>query len=361
MNDVDVVIVGAGQSALATAYFLRRAELSFVLLDAEERPGAAWRHGWDSLTLFSPSQWSSLPGWPMPPAHGYPSRDHVIDYFARYEARYELPVVRPVLVQAVRRDGDRFQIEAEDGRVWRSRAVVSATGTWRHPYVPSYPGQDSFSGVQTHSGHYRNPQAFAGKRVLVVGGGNSGAQIRAEMAGIAQTTWVTPLEPVFLPDQVDGRVLFERATERWQAMQQGLPPPEEVGGFGDIVMVPSVAAARRRGDLKSVRPFSAFTSTGVVWPDGSHSEVDAVIWCTGFLPALDHLSPLGVLDADGRVAVEGTRAVAEPGLWLVGYGDWTGFASATLVGVMRTARSTAQEIGATLSPVHQTQPEGVSQ
>ncbi len=361
MNDVDVVIVGAGQSALATAYFLRRAELSFVLLDAEEGPGAAWRHGWDSLTLFSPSQWSSLPGWPMPPSTGYPSRDHVIDYFARYEARYNLPIVRPVLVQAVRRNGDRFQVEAEDGRVWRSRGVVSATGTWRHPYVPAYPGQDSFAGVQIHSAHYRDPQAFAGQRVLVVGGGNSGAQIMAEMAGTAQVTWVTPSEPVFLPDDVDGRVLFERATERWQAMQQGLPPPQEAASFGDIVMVPSVAAARRRGDLESVRPFSAFTSTGVVWPDGRRSEVDAVIWCTGFQPALDHLSPLGVLGADGRVAVEGTRAVAEPGLWLVGYGDWTGFASATLVGVMRTARSTAQEIGATLSHVYQTQSEELSQ
>lgn len=350
MTDVDVVIVGAGQSALATAYFLRRAELSFVLLDAEEGPGAAWRHGWDSLTLFSPSQWSSLPGWPMPATHGYPSRDHVVDYFARYEARYELPVLRPVFVRAVRRDGDHFQTHTEDGRVWHSRAVVSATGTWRHPYVPSYPGRDSFPGVQIHSAHYRNPQAFAGKRVLVVGGGNSSAQIMAEIAGIAQTTWVTPSEPVFLADNVDGRVLFERATERWQAMQQGLPPPDDVGGLDGIVMVPSVAAARRRGDLESVRPFSAFTSTGVVWPDGRHMDIDAVIWCTGFRPALDHLSPLAVLNEDGQVAVAGTRAIAEQRLWLVGYGEWTGFASATLVGVMRTARRTAQEIVATLSP-----------
>jgi len=360
MNDVDIVIVGAGQAALATAYFLRRTGLSSVLLDAEEGPGAAWRHAWDSLTLFSPSQWSSLPGWPMPPANGYPSRDHVIDYLARYETRYKLPIVRPVLVRAVRRDGGRFQIEAEDGRVWRSRAVVSATGTWRHPYVPAYPGQDSFSGMQIHSAHYRNPQIFAGQRVLVVGGGNSGAQIMAELVGTAQATWVTPSEPVFLPDHVDGRVLFERATERWQAMQQGLPLPEEGGGFGDIVMVPSVAAARRRGDLESVRPFSALTPTGAVWSDGRHTMVDAVIWCTGFRPALDHLGPLAVLDADGRVAVEGTRAVAEPRLWLVGYGEWTGFASATLVGVMRTARSTAQEIGAALSPEYQTQLQGVS-
>lgn len=360
MNEVDVVIVGGGQAALATAYFLRRTGLSFVLLDAEEGPGAAWRHGWDSLTLFSPAQWSSLPGWPMPPANGYPSRDHVIDYLARYEARYKLPVVRPVWVQAVRRDGSSFLVEADGGRTWRSRAVVSATGTWRHPYVPAYPAQESFSGVQIHSAHYRHPRDFAGQRVLVVGGGNSGAQIMAEMAGIAQTTWVTPSDPVFLPDDVDGRVLFEQATARWQAMQQGLPVPERSAGFGDIVMVPPVAAARRRGDLVSVRPFTGFTPTSVVWPDGRESEVDAVIWCTGFLPALDHLQPLGVLDAEGRIAVDGTRSVADPGLWLVGYGDWTGFASATLVGVMRSARSTAQEIGETLSTDSHVQSQGVS-
>src|SRR5690606_29691939 len=218
------------------AYFLRRTGLSFVLLDAEEGPGAAWRHGWDSLTLFSPAQWSSLPGWPMPPAKSYPSRDHVIDYLARYEARYEMPVVRPVWVQAVRRDGSSFLVEADDGRTWRSSAVVSATGTWRHPHVPAYPGQKSFAGPQIHSAHYRRPQSFAGQRVLVVGGGNSGAQIMAEVAGIAEATWVTPSEPVFLPEDVDGRVLFELATARWQAMQQGLPLPEQSTGFGDIVM-----------------------------------------------------------------------------------------------------------------------------
>lgn len=361
MNDVDVVIVGGGQAALATAYFLRRTGLSFVLLDAEDGPGAAWRHGWDSLTLFSPAQWSSLPGWPMPPAEGYPSRDHVIEYLTRYELRYELPIVRAIWVQAVRRQGNLFLVEAEDGRTWRSRAVVSATGTWRHPYVPAYPGQESYAGVQIHSAHYQHPQFFAGQRVLVVGGGNSGAQIIAEMAGIAQATWVTPSEPVFLPDDVDGRVLFERATARWQAIQQGVPPPEQSGSFGDIVMVPSVAAARHRGDLMSVRPFAGFTAAGVVWPDGKQSDIDAVIWCTGFLPALEHLKPLGVLDAEGRITVDGTRAVGEPGLWLVGYGDWTGFASATLIGVMRSARDTAQEIEETLSTDSQVQSQGVSQ
>lgn len=348
---VDVLIVGGGQAALSVAYFLRRTPLSFLILDAEQGPGGAWRHGWDSLRLFSPATWSSIAGWMMPPvADTYPGRDHVLNYLAEYERRYRLPVQRPVWVEALARDGDRLLARAADGRQWRARAVVSATGTWRAPYVPEYPGAELFAGRQLHSADYVEPQAFAGQRVLVVGGGNSGAQILAELSKVAETTWVTPNEPLFLPDDVDGRVLFERATERWKAQQQGRVVEQPVGGLGDVVMVPPVREARERGVLHAVRPFVRFTEHGVVWADGSESAVDAVIWCTGFRPALGHLAPLGVLNQEGKVDVVGTRARQEPALWLVGYGEWTGAASATLIGVARTARSTVEEILACLAP-----------
>jgi putative flavoprotein involved in K+ transport len=201
-----------------------------------------------------------------------------------------------------------------------------------------------FRGQQLHSAHYVEAQPFAGKRVLVVGGGNSGAQILAEVSKVADATWVTPTEPLFLPDDVDGRVLFERATDRWKALQEGRVIEQPVGGLGDVVMVPPVVEARERGVLHAVRPFTRFTRNGVVWPDGTETMVDAVIWCTGFKPALGHLTNLGLINDEGRVEVEGTRAVHEPRLWLVGYGEWTGSASATLIGVTRTARSTATEI-----------------
>jgi NAD(P)H-nitrite reductase large subunit len=114
-------------------------------------------------------------------------------------------------------------------------------------------------------------------------------------------------------------------------------------------MVPPVAEARERNVLKSVRPFESFTSNGVIWVDGSESAVDAVIWCTGFRPALQHLDSLGAVNTEGRVEVEGTHSTEEPKLWLVGYGEWTGSASATLIGVTRTARSTVGEIVAFLA------------
>lgn len=344
MNAVDVVIVGGGQAALACAYFLKRTSLSFMILDAEEGPGGAWQHAWRSLRLFSPATWSSIAGRMMSAApEGYPSRDDILGYLADYERHYDLPIERPILVQSVRADPDRVVIESET-KQWSARAVISATGTWRHPVIPDLNGRAQFTGRQAHSSHYSSPESFAGQRVLVVGGGNSGAQILAEVSTVADATWVTLTEPQFLPDDVDGRVLFMRATERWKAQQEGRKVDAPIGGLGDIVMVPPVKEARARGVLQSVRPFTRFTATGVVWPYGREEPIDAVIWCTGFRPALDHLVTLGVIEQDGRVAVAGTRSTRNPRLWLVGYGDWTGAASATLVGVTRTARSTVDEI-----------------
>lgn len=164
---VDVLVIGGGQAALATAYFLRRTHLSFLLLDEQASPGGAWLHGWDSLRLFSPATWSSIPGWPMPAsASTYPTRAEVIDYLSRYEARYQLPVLRPVHVDAVERDGDHLRVHAGQ-HSWRARAVVSATGTWSNPYIPDYPGREQFAGMQLHSAHYVDPAPFAGQRVMM--------------------------------------------------------------------------------------------------------------------------------------------------------------------------------------------------
>jgi hypothetical protein len=338
----DVVVIGGGQAGLAMGYYLRRTGLRWTILDAEDRPGGAWLHTWRSLRLFSPARFSSLPGWMFPAGDEYPTREQTIDYLGGYEARYGLNVRRPVRVSAVHRDGDGFRVETDAGE-WRAGAVVSATGTWAAPVVPVVEGREIYGGVQLHSSSYQSPGPFTAKRVLVVGGGNSGAQILAEVSKVADATWVTLTPPTFLPDEVDGRFLFDRATALYRAKQEGREAPPEPH-LGDIVMVPPVVEARERGVLTAVPPFERFTATGVVWPGGREERIDAVIWCTGFRPALEHLRPLGVMEVDGRIHVAGTRSKRQPMLWLVGYGDWTGFASATLIGVGRTARATVGDI-----------------
>lgn len=335
MAKYEIIIIGGGQMGLALGYYLRRAKADFLILDAEDGPGGAWRHGWDSLRLFSPAGYSSLPGRLMPPPQhqGFPTRDDVIRYLTRYEERYELPIQRPIRVEAVEWGNAHLGIQTDKGR-WDAQFVVSATGTWSKPYIPEIAGRDVFAGRQVHSAQYQRPDDFAGQTVLVVGGGNSGAQIMAEVAPLARALWVTLSDPLFLPDDVDGHVLFKRAVARMKAGSS----TEPVGGIGDIVMVPPVKEARDRGDLTSTRPFERLTTTGAVWADGSELAVDAIIWCTGFRPALDHLTGLGVIEDDGRVLVEGQRSVKVRGLWLAGYGDWTGAGSATLMGAARTAR-----------------------
>ncbi len=339
----DMVVIGGGQAALAAGWYLLRAAQDYVILDNGEGPGGAWRHGWDSLRLFSPAAYSSLPGWQMPPpAHaGFPTRDDVIAYLSAYEARYALPVERPVTVRTITHaDDGRLRVETDRGD-WLANAVIGATGTWSHPFIPDVEGRDSFRGTQLHSAHYLKPDAFAGQTVLVVGGGNSGAQIHAEVSLVANSTWVTQNTPEFLPDDVDGRVLFERAT----ALHRGDAVAGPAIGFANIVMVPPVREARDRGVLTSLPMFERMTPQGVVWADGTSANVDAIIWCTGFRASLDYLAGLRIVSADGKVAVsQQGQSLAEPRLWLLGYGDWTGFASATLIGCGRMARETVRSL-----------------
>ena len=356
-REVDVLVVGGGQAALAAGYHLRRAGLApesgYVLLDSGSTPGGAWAHMWPSLRLFSPPEYSSLPGWLMP-AHssaGFPAAAHVVDYLTQYEERYQLPVHHGIRVTAVRRADDdragRLLVDATSGP-WSARAVISATGTWGRPFVPGYPGLETFAGQQLHSAQYTGPQQFAGQRVVIVGGGNTAAQLLAELSHVAHTTWVTPRPPRFLPDDVDGRALFAVATARRRALDAGLADPGGVAGLGDVVMVPPVREARDRGVLVARPMFERITPAGVVWPDGTSQPADVVLWCTGFRPDLGHLAPLGLRGPDGHIATAGTRAVLEPRVHLLGYGDWTGPGSATLIGVGRTAREAVNEIGARL-------------
>lgn len=321
-----VVIVGGGQSGLATAFYLLRAGIDVLVLDAGIGPGGSWREMWPSMTLFSTAEFSNLPGIPMPAHEGFPPASHVVDYLAAYERRYSIAVERPVNVTRVESigtelsDGPRFRIHAES-RTWTADHVVAATGTWSAPFVPAYPGR--FHGKQWHSATYPGPDPFRGSSVAVVGGANSAAQIAAELTSVADVTWFTRREPRWMPDNVDGRVLFHRNRERMLAVLRGEGDPGADSELGDIVMVPEVLAARDKGRLRATPMFSSLDEL-------SSAGVDHLVWCTGFRPALKPVREL--LDS---------REPTVPGLHLVGYGDWVGPGSATITGLGPYAKATA--------------------
>lgn len=341
----DTIIIGGGQSGLSVAYFLRRKKRNYIILDDRKKPGGAWQETWDSLTLFSPSTYSSLSGWQMPKGNQeYPSKNEFLQYLQEYETRYNFPIERNVSVKKVIKDNDAFKLETNNG-IYKAKTLVSATGTARNPYIPHYPGYEKFEGKKMHSVAYKNTDGLLGKKVLVVGGGNSGAQLLAEISKVANTTWVTQKEPTFLPEEIDGRYLFNQATARYLNKEDN--NFNKTASLGDIVQVETVREALKRDVYQYHLPFERFYKKGVIWENGTKEPFDVVIWCTGFNASLDHLSSLTISE-NNKIDTKGTRSIKEPNLWLVGYGNWTGYASATIYGVGKTARETVAEIEDTL-------------
>lgn len=344
-REVDVVVIGAGQAGLSTAYHLRRlgfaADDGVVVLDAGDGPGGAWRERSPSLTMEKVHGIFSLPGVRLeerPSDESRPVAVVVAEYFADYERRLDQQVRRPVAVRSVRRAGERLIVESDAGE-WAARAVVNATGTWTHPYWPYYPGAAEFQGRQLHSADYRGPTEFAGQRVVVVGGGHSATHVLSEIARVAgAVTWVTrhPLDFHDVEFTADyGRQVVAAVDARVRA---GLPPLSVVSvtGLGHTAVVEEALAA---GVLDRQPMFSRIVPDGVVWEDGSFVPADVIIWATGFRAALAHLAPLGVREPGGGIRMDGTRVVVEPRLHLVGYGP-----SASTVGANRAGRAAALEI-----------------
>jgi putative flavoprotein involved in K+ transport len=329
----DALVVGAGQAGLAAGYHLKRAGLSFQILEAKEEPGGSWPGYYESLTLFSPSRYSGLPGMPFPgDPDRYPARDEVTAYLRRYAEAFGLPVVSGVSVLRAERAGAGFRVLTAAGGEYRARTLIAATGSFSKPHRPRFPNQGAFRGRILHAAEYRNAEPFRGKCVVVVGAGNSAVQIAHELAGVAETTVATRSPLRFEPQTILGRdVHFWLSVSGLDRLPLGrLFDVSEPGG---VVDDGTYFAAVRSGRPNRRPMFSRFTEGGVVWDDGEEEAVDAVVLATGYRPNLDYLRPLGVLREDGRPDQRAGIARSVPGLYFAGLPFQTSFSSATLRGV----------------------------
>ncbi|KQV68023.1 pyridine nucleotide-disulfide oxidoreductase [Nocardioides sp. Root122] len=343
------VVIGAGQAGLAASYFLRQRGIDHVVLDANPEPGGAWQHRWSSLTMEDVHGVADLPGSAAPAGSRRAANRVVPDYFGDYERGQGLPVVRPVRVDRVVSEGDLLVVHAGE-HAWRTRTLVNATGTWTRPFVPYYPGIETFRGEQVHTSGYPGAEHFRGRRVLVVGGGASAVQFLGELAPVTDTLWVTRRPPVWREefDATAGLAAVAAVEER---VRRGLPPSSVVSVTG-LKLRPQEQEAARLGAYERLPMFARMEPDGVRWADGRFEHVDAILWATGFRPAVDHLAPLGLRSPEGGIAlvpvpgnVQGaTTAERDPRVQLVGYGP-----SASTIGASRAGRQAALAVARRLA------------
>jgi putative flavoprotein involved in K+ transport len=350
----DVTIVGAGQAGLSVAYYLQRLGLrpgvDQLILDRGPRPGGAWQHRWAALRLGSAHRVHDLPGMRQTGLsfdtadRRRPARDVVGEYYEHYERYYGLDVRRPVAVAAVYDRGADLVVRTAAGEELATRVLVNATGTWGAPFVPYYRGRDRYRGRQVHTSSYVSAEEFAGKRVLVVGGGTSAIGFLLELEDEAEKTFWVTRRPVEFLEQ--GTLDLESAVnaERHQdlAARAGRALPSIVSGTG-VPKTRRIAAAIRRGLLEPLPLFDHLEEDSVVWPDGRREPIDAVIWATGFRPDIRHLSPLHLHEKAGGVAVTTGAAERDPRIFFAGYGP-----TASTIGANRSGRTIARQVFAAL-------------
>jgi putative flavoprotein involved in K+ transport len=315
---LDVLVIGAGQAGLALGWHLRQQDTDFALVDAGARIGDAWRSRWDSLRLFTPAEYDSLPGMPFPaPAGTYPGKEQVATYLEDYAQAFDLPVRLATPVSRLHGTGEEaFTAETTAGDI-RARRVVVATGPFQVPLVPRWSAGLAPTVAQRHSSSYRHPGDVPGGSVLVVGAGNSGVQIAEELAAAGRrVTIAIGSRPVMVPQRLLHRDLF------WWLGRAHLiqrPADSRLGRrlrrSPETVIGTSWRAVRGLGIALRPRAVQA-TGTTVTFTDGSSLDVDGVIWATGYRPDHSWLDVPGAVVAGQVVHQRGVSVV--PGLYFLG-------------------------------------------
>jgi putative flavoprotein involved in K+ transport len=347
---VQVVVIGGGQAGLSVGYFLARRGLSFVILDARPRVGDAWRERWDSLRLFTPARFNGLAGLPFPaPAWSFPTKDEMGNYLESYAAHFALPVCTGVRVDRLSRDGSKYVVETRAHRYTADHVVV-AMSTYQAPRVPEFARTLDPRIVQIHSYDYRSPRQTQPGGVLVVGAGNSGADIAIELAK-THRTWLAGRDVGHVPFRIDGRiaralvpflfrVVFHRVLSIRTPMGRRVRP-SVVSKGGPLIRVKPADLAG--AGVERTPRVAGVTNGQPCLNDGRVLDVANVVWCTGFTPGFSWID-LPVHGPDGEPAHEAGIATGEPGLYFVGLHFLYALSSTMIHGVARDAERIANTI-----------------
>ena len=344
----DVAVIGAGQAGLAMGYFLAQQGRRFLILESADAVGSAWRDRWDSLVLFTPRRYDSLPGSTFSgDPDGYPNRDEVIAYLEQYAASFDLPIEFNRRVRSLTKEGGRFVVESSDRRI-EADQVVLATGPFQVPNMPTVSGQLAPEVFQIHSAGYRRPGDVPGGEVVVVGGGNTGFQIAKELSASHKVQLAVGSRQTPLPQRVLGRDLF------WWLTKLGLLEKTVDSRIGrrargrDTLIGSSPRELKRRHGV-GVKPRVVSASGRTLgFADGTELEVDAVIWATGYRP--DH-SWLEAAAKDSEGKIPHRRGVTDvPGLYFLGL-SWQHTRGSALLGwVKDDAEFIAAQIASNAEP-----------
>ena len=350
---VQVVVIGGGQAGLSVGYCLARRGLSFVILEANPRIGDSWRNRWDSLRLFTPAKYNGLIGMPFAgPAFSFPTKNEMADYLEAYAKRFELPVRTGIRVDRLTRDGSRYFVDAV-GR-FEADHVVVAMATYQKPRVPEFAQALDPGIVQLHSSEYRNPGQLLPGDVLIVGAGNSGADIALDAAR-SHRTWLSGRHPGHLPFVIEGRiaqtivpfvfrVLFHRVLTVDTPIGRRARP-NIISKGGPLIRVKPAdlvsAGVERTPRVSGVRDGKPLLA------DGRVLDVTNVIWCTGFHPGLSWIDvPTPTYSDDGEPLHERGIVPGEPGLYYVGLHFLYSLSSTMIHGVARDAERIVDTIEA---------------